>query len=101
MFGRLPKLSLKPPPIAAATGAAEVLRAWILPGWTKMQVTLQPRHDDPAVWGMLLVDVARHAAKAYALESRYSESEALRRIKQVFDAEWATPTDLAEGFTRE
>ena len=29
------------------------------------------------MWGLLLVDIARHAARAYARESEYTEEEAL------------------------
>jgi len=36
---------------------------------------------------------ARHAARAYARESEYTEDEALRRIVDMFEAEVARPTD--------
>lgn len=45
---------------------------------------------------MLLVDAARHAAKAYADESM-SETEALERILQLFRAEIESPTDRPAG----
>jgi hypothetical protein len=95
------KQQLAPPPLANERDASEVLRAWILPDWSRMQVALQTQHDDPAVWGILLADVARHAAKAYELNGKYSENDALRRIRQVFDAEWSSPTELPEGFLRD
>jgi hypothetical protein len=40
------------------------------------------------------VDVARHAANAYAKEG-WKRAEALAQIKALFDAEWNTPTDEA------
>ena len=46
------------------------------------------------MWGLLLVDVARHAARAYSRESEYTEEEALRRILDMFEAEIARPTDV-------
>ena len=46
------------------------------------------------MWGLLLVDIARHAARAYARESGYTEDEALARIVDMFDAEIARPTDM-------
>ena len=49
---------------------------------------------DPAAWGLLLVDVARHAAKAYETQGR-DPTEALARIREGFDAEWTWPTDEA------
>ena len=37
--------------------------------------------------GLLLVDIARHAARAYARESGYSEEQALARIIDMFESE--------------
>jgi hypothetical protein len=48
--------------------------------------------QEPGAWGLLLADVARHAAKAYANEGR-DEAEVLVRIRQFLDAELASPTD--------
>ena len=48
------------------------------------------------MWGLLLVDIARHAARAYARESGYTEDEALTRILDMFEAEVARPTDLGD-----
>jgi hypothetical protein len=49
---------------------------------------------------LLLVDVARHASRAYARESAYSEDEALRRIVDMFEAEIARPTDMGSTSLR-
>ena len=49
--------------------------------------------EDPDIWGLLLVDIARHAARAYARESSFTEDEALTRIVDMFEAEIARPTD--------
>ena len=57
---------LKPPPITAAhPEAVEVLRVWAVPDGPQ-QLTLKTQWDDPGSWGLLLVDIARHAAQAYA-----------------------------------
>jgi hypothetical protein len=72
--------------------AKEMLRAWSIGGG--LQVSLQRNFEDPAVWGLLLTDIARHAARIYARETDYTEEQALERIKQLFDAEMAKPTDL-------
>jgi Domain of unknown function (DUF5076) len=98
---RKKQLSLDPPPLASSEGAREILRLWVAPEWSSMQVSLLPNNPDPAVWGIALVDVARHAAKGYALDTGMSEDEALRRIRQVFDAEWSAATDMPEGRIRE
>jgi hypothetical protein len=44
----------------------------------------------------MLVDIARHASKAYAEGDVAREREVLLRIRQAFDAEWQNPTDEAE-----
>jgi hypothetical protein len=46
------------------------------------------------MWGLLLVDIARHAARAYAREGVMSEEEALARILDMFESEIARPTDM-------
>jgi hypothetical protein len=56
--------------------------------------------EEPDMWGLLLVDIARHAARAYAKESAYSEDEALARIVEMFEAEIARPTDLGNTAPR-
>ena len=57
---------LDPPPLASADAAAEeVLRVWTSPT-RPYQLTLHTHWDDPGAWGILLVDVAKHAAQAYA-----------------------------------
>jgi hypothetical protein len=52
------------------------------------------------MWGLLLVDIARHAARAYARESDYTEDEALTRIIEMFEAEIARPTDMGNTTLR-
>lgn len=91
MPGTLKTRSLTPPPNARDPTAVEVLRIWAVPGEAQ-QVVLQTTWDDPGAWGLLLVDVARHAAKAYAYKGQ-DEAEVLARIRQFMDAEFATPTD--------
>ena len=81
-----------PPGAVSDPGSREVLRAWVAGGG--LQVTLDPAFDQPDIWGLLLVDVARHAARAFAAEQNFTQSEALQRIKAMFDAEWERPTDL-------
>jgi hypothetical protein len=52
------------------------------------------------MWGLLLVDIARHAARAYARESAMSEEEALAQILDMFEAEIARPTDMGSTTPR-
>jgi hypothetical protein len=99
MFGKRTNTNGLPvPPIAESDRAAvEVLRVWASPG-APQQVTLRTTWDDPGAWGLLLVDVARHAAKAYANEGR-DPDEALSRIRDLWDAEWSNPTDDRSDIT--
>jgi len=86
---------LDPPPLAEKNlNAIEVLRVWAAPG-APQQVALRPVWKDPAAWGLLLVDIARHASRAYAADGM-DEKQVLARIRAGFDAEWASPTDTPQ-----
>jgi Domain of unknown function (DUF5076) len=94
---------LAPPPIAVTQPkSVEILRVWADPDGPQ-QLTLITQWEDPGAWGLLLVDIARHAAQAYAREG-VDRARALARIKELFDAEWASPTtgtkDLTDGSQR-
>jgi hypothetical protein len=83
---------LAPPPAAfEAEEAAEVLRAWIVDNG--LHVSLQRGFDDPAVWGVLLTDVARHVARIFETEGVCPAVEALEQIKSTLDAEWEDAAD--------
>jgi hypothetical protein len=82
-----------PPSSQTSEKASEVLRVWINAD-KRMDTTLLPSFPDPMFRGMLLVDIARHAARAYAQDGSHTEHEALSRIRTGFDAEWHNPTDL-------
>ena len=85
--------ALKAPPAALAdAGAQEIIRAWIVKGG--LQVSLMRSFDDPSVWGLLLVDIARHASRIYATEGDCSEAEALDQIRKLWNAEIGSPTDM-------
>jgi hypothetical protein len=71
--------------------ATEVLRAFVIDGG--LSIAFQRAFEEPDMWGLLLVDIARHAARAYARESDYTEEDALARIVEMFEAEIARPTD--------
>jgi hypothetical protein len=101
VFGNNKRHALDPPDLSSDKDAREILRVWVKPEWSKMGVALQTANPDPGVWGIALVDIARHAAKAYALNGTTSESAALLRIRELFDAEWSSPTEMPEGRLRE
>ena len=81
------------PPLADSDReAVEILRAWITKG--SLEVALLRVWDEPDGWGVLLVDLARHASRAFAREGICSEDAAMNRIRDIFEAEWERPTDL-------
>ena len=83
--------ALKVPPTALERGGVEVLRAAIVDGG--LHVSLRRAFDDPAAWGVLIADIARHVARIYAAEGEMSEDEVLTNVREIFDAEMETPTD--------
>ncbi len=99
MFGRRQNPNaLETPPIAEVDAqAVEVLRVWAAPG-KPQQLTLRTTWKEPGAWGLLLVDVAKHAANAYANEGA-DPAVVLARIRALFDAEWSSPTDVPKEIT--
>ena len=87
-----PKEQPLPPDVMGRDDATEVLRTFVVDGG--LSIAFTRAFEEPDMWGLLLVDIARHAARAYAKESAYSEDEALARIVEMFEAEIARPTDL-------
>jgi hypothetical protein len=81
-----------PPDAIGRDDAVEVLRAFVLDGG--LSISFTRAFDDPGMWGMMLVDIARHAARVFEKEGVMDEAEALRRIIAVFEAELGDPTDL-------
>ena len=96
MFGkRQNSNSLETPPIANVdSNAVEVLRVWAAPGQPQ-QLTLRTTWNDAGAWGLLLADVARHAANAYGNEGA-DPNVVLARIRELFDAEMSSPTDTPQ-----
>lgn len=89
-----PKEQPLPPDVIGRDDATEVLRAFVLDGG--LSIAFSRAFEEPDTWGLLLVDVARHAARAYARETDYTEEEALARILDMFEAELARPTDMGQ-----
>jgi hypothetical protein len=93
-----PKEQPLPPDVIGRDDATEVLRAFVVDDG--LSIAFMRAFEEPDMWGLLLVDIARHAARAYARESAYTEDEALTRIITMFDAEIARPTDLGKTTPR-
>ena len=93
-----PKEQPLPPDVIGREDATEVLRAFVLDGG--LSIAFTRAFEDPEMWGMLLVDIARHAARAYGRESEFSEEEALSRILDMFESEIERPTDMGSTTPR-
>jgi hypothetical protein len=82
---------MQAPPDAFERGGIEILRASIVDG--AVSIALRRSFDDPFTWGVLLVDLARHASRVYALEAGIPEEEAFAQIADGMQSELARPTD--------
>jgi hypothetical protein len=81
-----------PPAALTDAKARELVRVWAATG--KQHVSLATGlWADPAAWGIMLVDLARHAARAYEQSQGLSRDAALARIRAGLEAEWSTDTD--------
>ena len=93
-----PKEQPLPPDVLDRDDAVEILRVFVLDGGLSM--AFQRAFEEPDMWGLLLVDLARHAARAYARESEFTEEEALARILDMFESEIARPSDMGSTTPR-
>ena len=85
------------PPIAAADPeACELVRVWAAEGSQHVSIAADA-WEDPAIWGIALVDLARHISRAYEQMGKGEAAAMLDRIREGFDAEWNHATDLPKG----
>ena len=76
--------------------AVELLRVWAAQG--KQHVSLATGiWEDPANWGIMLVDLAKHVALAIQQSTGGEFDDILQRIHQGFVAEWENETDKPTG----
>src|SRR5256885_1920459 len=74
----------------------ELLRVW--KAHESQHVSLRTGvWDDPAAWGVMLVDLARHIANSYHQSESTDRLNALQRIKAGWDAEIMSSTDEPTG----
>ena len=74
----------------------ELLRVWVA---NKGQhVSLRAGvWKDPAAWGLMLADLARHVADSYQQVAGFDRLQTLQRIKAALDAEFGSPTNEPSG----
>ncbi len=87
---------IPPPVVDQDDNAFELLRVWIAQGGQHVSIRGET-WEDPAAWGIMLVDLARHVSRMYDQSSGQPASAVLRQIRSGFDAEWGSPTDEPEG----
>lgn len=75
-----------PDGVANATQAVELIRAWIADGGLMVSLNADAFGDRMADWGRLLAQVGHHLANAAALQGQMTEQDALKAIRQGFDA---------------
>jgi hypothetical protein len=87
-----------PVPRAAETDvdSTEVLRLWKVPKVGQQVILRHDAWEDPAAWGLMLVDIARHVARAFGQEGQ-DEEQVFQRILVGFRAEIESPTDTPRG----
>ena len=83
-----------PPGATTDPKVVELVRVWAAHGEQHAVLHVSAWGEDPSAWGILLVDLARHVARAHRDLYGTSEPDTLSRIRELFDAEWARPTDL-------
>ncbi len=96
-FGRKETNELPVPPAAASSRKAiELARIWAADGAQHVSLSAGV-WKDPAAWGVMLVDLAKHVANAYAQSGQTTHAAALARIREGLEAEWSKPTDEPKG----
>lgn len=81
-----------PPDAQADSQAYEVARVWSS-GDRQVYVLDVAKYEEPAVWGMLAIDLMKHAARAYQQLDGRSKEETYKRILAGFMAEMQDPTE--------
>ncbi|MBT3378211.1 MAG: DUF5076 domain-containing protein [Lentisphaerae bacterium] len=84
-----------PSPALADEEALELARIWATSEGQHIQFR-SDLWDDPATWGLVLVDFAKLIAKGYDKDSGLDYETALSRIKEGLDAEWDAKEDEPE-----
>ncbi len=90
--------ALEVPPIAQRDKASfELIRVWVAE--QGQHVSLRSGvWKDPAHWGVMLADLAKHIVQAHALQDEtLDEEDFLERLRQGFEMEIDSSADEAAG----
>ena len=77
-------------------GSFEILRIWVANHGQHVSLRTGV-WNDPAAWGILLADLAKHVVNSYQESAGLDKAKVLARIKTALDAELASPTDDPSG----
>jgi len=77
--------------------AIELARIWAVAGGGQHVSLTTNVIPDPAAWGILLVNLAKHVANAYHQTKGIDPNLTLNRLKAAFESEWTSPTDKPVG----
>jgi hypothetical protein len=92
-----PKDEMTAPPAAIDDAKSfEIARLWVASD-TQHVVLRTDVWPDPAAWGIVLADLARHVALAYHRKDDHDVEDVLERVLAGFHAELESPTDSTEG----
>jgi hypothetical protein len=85
-----------PDPARTDPKSFELLRVWV--AHQDQHISLRAGvWEDPAAWGTMLADLARHIANAFETYENRDAIEALERIRAGFEAEIQSPIDPVHG----
>ena len=85
-----------PPPALADPDARELIRVWAAGGAQHVSLAASA-WKTPGSWGIVLVDLARHLARAYEQRGECDADAALAEIRAMFDAEWSQRSSKVTG----
>ncbi|MEO8881433.1 MAG: DUF5076 domain-containing protein [Gemmatimonadaceae bacterium] len=92
-----PKDEMRPPPAAADDAKSfEIARLWVANG-AQHVVLRTDVWPDPAVWGIVLADLARHVAVAYQHKDGHDLEDVLERVLAGFHTEIESHIDPSTG----
>lgn len=85
-----------PEPARTDPKSFELLRVWV--AHQDQHISLRVGvWEDPAAWGVMLADLARHIANAFEKVEHRDPVNVLEQIRAGFEAEMAVPTDAVRG----
>ena len=86
-----------PPTALSDDKAFEILRVWVADG-AQLVCLRSAVWSDPAAWGIMLADIARHIGNSYVQGGNAADiADILSRIRTGFAAEMDSPTDTPVG----